>query len=77
VLKLYSARKSLLYLDPSKDSDRIKKLGYDESGVPTAYVCVGKTCGPPLREASKLDESLSTLLTAQRTERLPAQAGTA
>ncbi len=74
-LKLYSARRSLLYLDPTKDSDRIKKLGYDGSGAPTAYVCVGKVCGPPLKEPSQIGESLSTLLSAQGVERLPAQMG--
>lgn len=73
-LKLYSARRSLLYLDPSKDLDRIKKLGYDGAGATRAYVCIGKVCGPPLKEAALLNESLSNLLSTQGMERLPAQA---
>ncbi len=75
VLKLYPARRSLLYLDPAKDSDRIKRLGYAGSGPATAYVCVGKVCGPPLKEPSQIEESLSMLLSAQRVEGPPAQVG--
>ncbi len=74
-LKLYPARRSLLYLDPAKDSDRIKQLGYAGSGPATAYVCVGKVCGPPLQEPSQIEESLSMLLNAQRVEGPPAQVG--
>ncbi len=64
-LKLYPARRSILYLDPSGDSDRIKHLGYDDSIAPVAYVCVGKVCGPPLKDPSQMQSVLSSLLGSQ------------
>ncbi len=63
-LKMYSGRKSVLYLDSNRDADRIKRQGYDASDSPKAYVCVGKVCGPPLKSPSQIQDSLSQLLTA-------------
>jgi uncharacterized protein len=60
-LSLYSARRYLSYLDPARDAVRIASLGYDATR-PTAYVCVGKTCGPPVHNASELENSLTALL---------------
>ncbi|OLD06007.1 thioredoxin domain-containing protein [Candidatus Bathyarchaeota archaeon] len=62
-LKMYSGRRSVLYLDKTKDTDRIKKQSYDASDSTKAYVCVGKVCGPPLKSPSQIQESLSQLLT--------------
>jgi len=62
-LKMYGGRRSVLYLDRTKDSARITKQEYDASDSPKAYVCVGKVCGPPLKSPSKIEESLSQLLT--------------
>ena len=64
-LKLYSPRKYVLYLDPSKDSDRITRLGYDGARAPVSFVCVGKVCGPPLKDPSELEASVSSLLVSQ------------
>ncbi len=63
-LKMYSGRRSVLYLDKTKDADRITKQGYDASDSTKAFVCVGKVCGPPLKSPSQIQESLSQLLTA-------------
>ncbi len=64
-LKLYSTRRNILYLDPAKDAERMKKLGYDSSKGTRAYVCVGKVCGPPLEQPSQLEPSLASLLQTQ------------
>jgi uncharacterized protein YyaL (SSP411 family) len=60
--KLYPVRRYLLQLDPAKDSERIKQLGYDPAAAPVAYVCVGKVCGPPLKEPSLIESTVSSLL---------------
>jgi uncharacterized protein len=61
-LKAYPARRSILYLDTAKDAERIEKLGYKSSNGPQVYTCVGKVCGPPLKEPSQIESSLSSLL---------------
>ncbi len=61
-LKLYSLRKYVLYLDPSKDSEKMTRLGYNKATAPVGYVCVGKVCGPPLKEPSQIEASVSSLL---------------
>jgi len=63
-LNLYSARRYLVYLNPKRDSDRIARLGYDTESAQAAYICVGKTCGPPIREPSQIEASLTSLLEA-------------
>lgn len=60
-LGTYSARRYISYLDPDRDSTRIVALGYSMT-APAAYVCVGKTCGPPTHSPSELESSLSSLL---------------
>ncbi len=61
-LRTYSSRRSVVYLDPSTDSERITKLGYDANGSATAYVCVGKACGPPLKDPTLIETTLTSLL---------------
>jgi uncharacterized protein len=63
-MKIYSARRYISYLSPAKDSKRITALGYDNT-TPAAYICVGKTCGPPIHDASQMDASLTSLLEAK------------
>jgi len=60
--KLYPFRRYILQLDPQRDAERIKLLGYDSSASPVAYVCVGKTCGPPLKEPSAIEPTITSLL---------------
>ncbi len=64
-LKIYSTRRNILYLDPAKDAERIKRLGYDVAKGTRAYVCVDKVCGPPLEEPSQIETSLTSLLQSQ------------
>ena len=61
-LNVYDARRSILYLDPQKDSKRIKELGYETTTGALAYVCVGKVCGPPLKQPEQIHESVKSLL---------------
>src|SRR3989449_720650 len=61
-LNVYDARRSILYLDPQKDSKRIKELGYESTTGALAYVCVGKVCGPPLKQPEQIHESVKSLM---------------
>lgn len=61
-LKQYPGRRYLRYLDPAKDLDQIHHLGFDAEKAPIAYVCAGKTCGPPTNDPSKIETTLSSLL---------------
>ncbi len=61
-LNVYDARRSILYLDAQKESKRIKQLGYESSAGYVAYVCVGKVCGPPLKQPEQIHESIKSLL---------------
>jgi uncharacterized protein YyaL (SSP411 family) len=61
-LRLYSGRRYVRYLDPAKDLDQIGRLGFDGTKSPVAYVCAGKTCGPPVTDPSVIEPTLSSLL---------------
>jgi uncharacterized protein YyaL (SSP411 family) len=61
-LKLYPGRRYVMYLDPAKDLDQIRRLGFDAEKAPVAYVCAGKTCGPPINDPSNIEPTLSSLL---------------
>lgn len=64
-LNVYPWRRYVSYLNPTTDSEKITSLGYKAESSPTAYICVGKTCGPPIHNPSQFDESLSSLLEAK------------
>ena len=61
-MKLYPARRYVRYLDPAKDLKQIERLGFDGTKAPVAYVCAGKTCGPPIIDAAAIEPTLSSLL---------------
>ncbi|OLE68058.1 hypothetical protein AUF78_17960, partial [archaeon 13_1_20CM_2_51_12] len=60
-LKLYPGRRYVRYLDPAKDLDQIRHLGFDAEKAPVAYVCAGNTCGPPINNPSSIEPTLSSL----------------
>ena len=64
-LSVYSARRYLLHMDPIRDSDQIVNLGYNAKSTPVAYVCVGKTCGPPIHDPLQIENSVSSLVEAK------------
>ena len=53
-LQIQSLWKTILPLDVKQDSQLIKDLGYKASDQPMAYVCVGKTCYPPVAHTDDL-----------------------
>ena len=61
-LKLYPGRRYVRYLDPAKDKEQITRLGFDAEKAPAAYVCAGKTCGPPLSDPTAIETTLTSLL---------------
>lgn len=61
-LNTYPARRYVNYLNPVTDSEKITKLGYQAESTPAAYICVGKTCGPPVHDPAQFDSSLKSLL---------------
>ena len=65
VRSVYPFRKYVLQLDPVKHSERIKQLGYAATPAPVAYVCVGKVCGPPLKDPSLIESTITSLLNPQ------------
>ena len=46
--QIKSLWKVVLPLDMEQDRDRLKSLGYTVSDQPLAYLCIGKTCLPPI-----------------------------
>jgi uncharacterized protein len=61
-LKVYPARRYILYLDSEKDAARVEKLGYNLASGLRIYACVGKVCGPPLQDAAQVDATIMSLL---------------
>ena len=61
-LGLYSGRRYILYLDPEKNAERIRQLGYQAKTTPVAYICAGKTCGSPVTDPSQIETTLTSLL---------------
>jgi uncharacterized protein YyaL (SSP411 family) len=46
--RLKALWKVVLPLDSNQDMERLKALGYPPSDKPLAYLCMGKTCLPPV-----------------------------
>ncbi len=62
-LTVYDARRTLLFLKPTEDLERVKQLGYESNARTTiAYACVGKVCGQPLKDPAQLKSSIESLL---------------
>ncbi len=61
-LKTFPGKRSVRYLDPSKDYERVRELGYSTARGATCYVCLGKTCGPPLEDPSRIDTTIVSLV---------------
>jgi uncharacterized protein YyaL (SSP411 family) len=58
-LRAYDPRRLIVPLDPEIDRERLNDLGYTVEPEPRAYVCVGKTCFPPLTEPQEVLKRLS------------------
>ncbi len=60
-LNAYAPAKLVQLLDPARDAARLARLGYPADGTPQAYVCVGQTCLPPVRDSQGIEEALRHL----------------
>jgi len=58
-LRAYDPRKLIIPLDPERDRERLDSLGYTVDPPSRAYICVGKTCFPPLTEPEEIRQKLS------------------
>lgn len=58
-LQAYDPRKLIIPLDPETDRERLNKLGFAVEAEPLAYICVGKTCFPPISEPNEVHEKLN------------------
>ena len=52
--RIYDPRKTIRILDPEADAEEIAKNGFSAHGPPTAYICVGTTCGAPITEPKQI-----------------------
>lgn len=59
-MKAYSPHKVVEELDPILDQKRIENLGYNLKGH-QAYICRGKTCYPPVKDAEEISKLLITM----------------
>ena len=60
--RLKTPWKVVLPLDSGQDLERLKSLGYPPSDEPLAYLCVGKTCLPPLSRPEELAQAVLHLI---------------
>jgi hypothetical protein len=58
-LRPYDPRKLIIPLDLERDRERLNSLGYTADPPPRAYICVGKTCFPPLTEPEEIRQKLA------------------
>lgn len=58
-IKIYSPHKIVEKLHPTKDEKRIKALGYNLNDQ--AYICKGKRCYPPVKDAEKIGQLLENI----------------
>jgi uncharacterized protein YyaL (SSP411 family) len=63
-LRAYDPRKMIIPLDPRTDRERLNRLGFAAAPEPRAYVCVGKTCYPPMTEPEGILQRLSRRATS-------------
>ncbi|MFH0963851.1 MAG: hypothetical protein V2A58_07535 [Planctomycetota bacterium] len=46
LLKLPVVRRVVIPVDPAKEPQELRRLGYPDTGKPTAFLCTDKTCAP-------------------------------
>ena len=60
-MRAYDPRKLIVLLDSDTDTERLRRLGYPTELEPRAYVCVGKTCLPPVTDPAEIQNQLLEL----------------
>jgi uncharacterized protein YyaL (SSP411 family) len=58
-LRAYDPRKIVIPLDPETDRERLNRLGFTPEPQPRAYICIGKTCNPPVTDPEEILQQLS------------------
>jgi uncharacterized protein YyaL (SSP411 family) len=57
----YYPGKCLIFLDPEKDKERIRNMGFDSSVIPVVYPCEGRRCFAPIKAPSEFNALLIEL----------------
>lgn len=64
-MKIYLPHKIVVELHPILDEKRISNLGYDPKEE-QVYICKGKRCYPPIKEAEQLEDLLEDIESSKR-----------
>jgi hypothetical protein len=64
--RIYEPRKIIQIFDPDRDAKHIAELRYPSSDLPTAFVCLGRLCGTPVTDPSKIVSEVARLRSSQR-----------
>ena len=59
--RIYEPRKIIQVYDPERDAKNIAELGYPNSDLPAAFVCLGRVCGAPVTDPSNIVSELARL----------------
>jgi len=62
--QVYATNRALLAVDPAREPERLRTLGYPAQPVPRAYICRGHTCAEPVCEATHVVTAIRGLETA-------------
>lgn len=63
--RIYEPRKIIQVYDPDRDTKYVAQLGYPNSDLPTAFVCLGRLCGAPITDPSNIVSELARLRSSQ------------
>ena len=63
-LRVYAPGKTVILLDPSKDTLAIGEVSFPKLSQPAAYVCTDLLCSKPIEKPTQLRESLERFLHA-------------
>ncbi|MGB8643851.1 MAG: hypothetical protein WCF84_01315 [Anaerolineae bacterium] len=62
-LRQYAPARIVELVDPQRDAARLTMLGYPPpADGPQAYVCIGQTCLPPVKEPNQIAEGIAKLV---------------
>jgi len=60
--RVYEPRRIIQVLNPDRDAQYITELGYPNVDHPTAFVCLGKLCTPPITEPKLIASELTNII---------------
>ena len=68
LLQSFDPRRTVVVLDVENDRNLIENMNYSLVNLPVAYVCMGRTCSPPLQSSNDVIETLERFLSQKKTE---------